>query len=164
MPGVFRCDRCEYSCASCTTTSHTRLRVHWAPGIPHALSWGGTFSHNPGAIGVAGMRRCILPSLPLLRQILLQLRPPRVRFAQDARGVGREAVAVLLAAEQIEPLSRYLKEPRVAGLGDAAGQINRVVAAELGPVNLRMGDKGGAVAFIAEAPDRAGLRGLDILQ
>ena len=37
MPGDFRCDRCEYSCAFCTTTSHTRLRVHWAPGIPHAL-------------------------------------------------------------------------------------------------------------------------------
>jgi hypothetical protein len=34
MPGDFRCDRCEYSCAFCTTTSHTRLRVHWAPGIP----------------------------------------------------------------------------------------------------------------------------------
>src|SRR6202140_3766078 len=53
MPGDFRCDRCEYSCASCTTTSHTRLRVHWPPGIPHALFRGGTFSHNPGAIGVA---------------------------------------------------------------------------------------------------------------
>src|ERR1700688_108434 len=39
MPGDFRCDRCEYSCASCTTNSHTRLRVHWAPAIPHALSW-----------------------------------------------------------------------------------------------------------------------------
>jgi len=39
MPGDFRCDRCEYSCAFYTTTSHTRLRVHWAPGIPHALFW-----------------------------------------------------------------------------------------------------------------------------
>jgi hypothetical protein len=34
MPGDFRCDRCEYSCAFFTTNSHTRLRVHWAPGIP----------------------------------------------------------------------------------------------------------------------------------
>ena len=49
MPGDFRCDRCEYSCAFCTTTSHTRLRVHWAPGIPHALFWGRRFLHNPGA-------------------------------------------------------------------------------------------------------------------
>jgi hypothetical protein len=26
-----------------TTTAHTRLRVHWAPGIPHALLEGGRF-------------------------------------------------------------------------------------------------------------------------
>jgi hypothetical protein len=33
------------------TTSHTRLRVHWASGIPCALSfiWGGKFQQNPGA-------------------------------------------------------------------------------------------------------------------
>jgi hypothetical protein len=88
----------------------------------------------------------------------------RAFASRRTRGVGREAVAVFLAAEQIEPLSRYLKEPRVAGYGDAARQIDRVVAAKLGTVNLGMGDKGGAVAFIAEAPDRAGLRGLEILQ
>jgi hypothetical protein len=35
MPGDFRCDRCEYSCAFIYTTKpHTRLRVHRAPGIP----------------------------------------------------------------------------------------------------------------------------------
>src|SRR4030088_917254 len=28
--------------------SHARLRVHWAPGIPHAL-WGESFMHSPGA-------------------------------------------------------------------------------------------------------------------
>src|SRR5216684_2859695 len=48
MPGDFRCDRCEYSCASRTTTSHTRLRVHWAPGIPHAL-FGGDGLQTSGA-------------------------------------------------------------------------------------------------------------------
>jgi hypothetical protein len=37
MPGDFRCDRCEYSCAYLLHHAHTRLRVHWAPGIPHAL-------------------------------------------------------------------------------------------------------------------------------
>src|SRR6266566_8121550 len=31
MPGDFRCDRCEYSCASLRHHAHTRLRVHWAP-------------------------------------------------------------------------------------------------------------------------------------
>jgi hypothetical protein len=35
--GRFRCDRCEYSCAFSITIPHTRLRVHRAPGIPHAL-------------------------------------------------------------------------------------------------------------------------------
>src|SRR5665647_2162804 len=57
MPGDFRCDRCEYSCASCTTTSHTRLRVHWAPGIPHALLGAeGSFKAS-GAIRAARVRR-----------------------------------------------------------------------------------------------------------
>src|SRR5207247_1096951 len=37
MPDVFRCLRCEYSCAYFTTPARTRLRVHWAPGIPRAL-------------------------------------------------------------------------------------------------------------------------------
>jgi hypothetical protein len=31
-----------------TSISHARLRVHWAPGIPHALYLGGNFLHNPG--------------------------------------------------------------------------------------------------------------------
>ena len=55
MPGDFRCDRCEYSCACYTTTSHTRLRVHWAPGIPHALFWGGSFINISGTIRAAGI-------------------------------------------------------------------------------------------------------------
>ena len=37
MPDVFRCLRCEYWCAYSTHLAHTRLRVHWAPGIPRAL-------------------------------------------------------------------------------------------------------------------------------
>jgi hypothetical protein len=39
MP-VVSVPRCEYSCACCYL-SHTRLRVHWAPGIPHALCFQG---------------------------------------------------------------------------------------------------------------------------
>jgi hypothetical protein len=35
--GCFRCLRCEYLCAYLTPIAHTGLRVHWAPGIPHAL-------------------------------------------------------------------------------------------------------------------------------
>jgi hypothetical protein len=30
--------------------------VHWAPGIPHALFWGGRFINASGAIRAAGMR------------------------------------------------------------------------------------------------------------
>jgi hypothetical protein len=48
MPGDFRCHRCEYSCACCYH-EHTRLRVHWAPGIPHALSLGESISQSSGA-------------------------------------------------------------------------------------------------------------------
>src|SRR6202047_4055879 len=36
--------RCEYSCAYLLPIAHTRLRVHRAPGIPHALCFqGGCF-------------------------------------------------------------------------------------------------------------------------
>jgi hypothetical protein len=33
--------RCEYSCAYLLPHAHTRLRVHRAPGIPHALCFQG---------------------------------------------------------------------------------------------------------------------------
>src|SRR5580692_9757241 len=33
--------RCEYSCAYLLPIAHTRLRVHRAPGIPHALCFQG---------------------------------------------------------------------------------------------------------------------------
>src|SRR5450631_1374054 len=100
----------------------------------------------------------------LLRQIPFQFRPARVGFPQNPLGLGGEGIAVFLAAEQIEPLPRYQPEPRVAGHRDAPRQVDRVVAAEPGAVNLGMGGKGGAVALIAETPDRPGLGGLEIRQ
>ena len=43
--------RCEYSCAYLLPIAHTRLRVHRAPGIPHALCFqGGRFIANLGRI------------------------------------------------------------------------------------------------------------------
>jgi hypothetical protein len=30
------------------STLHARLRVHWAPGIPHALYWAEGFMQNSG--------------------------------------------------------------------------------------------------------------------
>src|SRR5438477_190424 len=53
---------------------------------------------------------------------------------------------------------------RTARIGHAASQIDRIIAAELGAVDLGMGDEGGAVAFVAEAPDRARSRGLEVRQ
>src|ERR1700755_2464268 len=42
--------RCEYSCAYLLPIAHTRLRVHRAPGIPHALCFqGGCFWQTSGA-------------------------------------------------------------------------------------------------------------------
>src|SRR6202035_1691272 len=102
-------------------------------------------------------------TVSLLRQILLQGRPALGRFLQARGGIGGEGVTALLAAEQIEPLSRDQPEPRIAGDGDAAGQIDRVVAAELRAINVGMGDKGGAIALVAETPDGACLRGLEVL-
>src|SRR5258708_40158443 len=102
--------------------------------------------------------------LPLLRQVLLQSRPAQLRLLQEASRSGGECVAVVLAAEQIKPLSRDQPKPGVAGKGDPARQIDRVVAPELGAVNIGMGDKRRTIALAAEAPDRAGVGGLELRQ
>src|SRR4029077_7511099 len=76
----------------------------------------------------------------------------------EAGRIGGKGGAVLLAAEQIKPLAADHPEPGIAGIGHATGRFDGVVAAELGTVDFRMGDKGRAVAVIAEAPNRP-LRG-----
>ena len=60
-------------------------------------------------------------------------------------------------------LPRNQPEPRVAGNGDAAGDIDGIVAAKLWTVNFGMGDKRRPIALVMKAPDRAGLRSLVIL-
>src|SRR5258708_20311880 len=102
-------------------------------------------------------------SFALLRQVLLQSRPAQLRLLQEARRSGGECIAVVLAAEQIKPLPRDQPKPGVAGKGDAARQIDRVVASKLGAVNIGMGDKRRTIAIVAEAPDRAGVAGLQLL-
>ena len=43
--------RCEYSCAYLLPIAHTRLRVHRAPGIPHALCFqGGSYWQTSDAL------------------------------------------------------------------------------------------------------------------
>src|SRR3977135_3880959 len=119
-------------------------------GAPKVLS---CRNSSPGATPRRRAERCP----PLARQALLQPRPAHIGIPQEAPGLGGEGIAVFLAAEQVKPLPRNQPEPRIAGKGDAPRQVDRVVAAELGPVNIRMGHKRSAIALVAETPDRAGL-------
>jgi hypothetical protein len=52
---VFRCTRCEYSCAFYHYTVHTGLRVQRASGIPHALN-GARDASTPRALRAAGAK------------------------------------------------------------------------------------------------------------
>src|ERR1700761_3629046 len=104
------------------------------------------------------------PFSSLLRQLLLQLRPARIGFAQHVRRIGGKGVAVLLAAEQIKPFTRHQPETGVTGIGDATRNIDRVVAAELGSIDVRVRGKRRAVALIMETPDRPGFRRLEVRQ
>jgi hypothetical protein len=56
MPGNPGATVVTNSCAS--IISHARLRVHWAPGIPHALAWAED-SFTTRAHRAAGMQRCV---------------------------------------------------------------------------------------------------------
>ncbi len=98
----------------------------------------------------------------LLSQALLQLRPARTRPLQERPGIGGKSIAVGFQAKQIEPFVRDHPEPGIAGKGDAARDIDRVVAAELGTVNLRMSDERCAIALVVKPPDRSRLRGFEV--
>src|SRR5665213_1849584 len=128
-----------------------------APG-PRILS---CRSSLPGAIPPRPVERAIPPKS--LGQSLLDRRPALDRIAQQPRRIRGESIPVWLAAEQIEPLPRHQPEPRIAGHRDAAGEVDRVVTTELRAVNMGLGEQRGAVALVAEAPDRAGLGGLELL-
>src|SRR4051812_152087 len=117
---------------------------------------------SPGAIRRRrGWERRTAPAL--LRQITLQSRPALVGLAQKAFGIGGKSVPALLAGKQIKPLTRNQPEPGVTGNGDAAGQVGRVVAAELRGIYLRMGDKRRPIALVAKTPDHPGLGGLEVV-
>ena len=72
---IFRCDRGDYRVL--TTIAHG-LRVHRAPGIPHALCFpgGGKFLHNSGASRHEGCR---------VSALLLTLNP---EVRRDGRALG----------------------------------------------------------------------------
>src|SRR6202030_4534676 len=57
--------RCEYSCAYLLPIAHTRLRVHRASGIPHALlKERAKRSDKPRAKRAARMRTCVFLPFP----------------------------------------------------------------------------------------------------
>src|SRR4051794_30975310 len=120
---------------------------------------------SPGAIRrphPAHDGHTLLRQIPLSRQVLLQRRPALLCFPHEAGGVGREGLPALLAAEQVKPAFRDHPEPRVAGDRDAARHIDRIVAAELRPVDFRMRHKCGAIALVAKTPNGASLGSLEI--
>src|SRR5205085_7340025 len=91
----------------------------------------------------------------LLAELVLERRPALAHLIEEALGIGGEGVAIGFPAEQIEPLRRNHEEAGIAGGGHAAGDIGRIVAAELRPVDLGMGQEGGPVALVPKAPDGA---------
>src|SRR6202030_1871941 len=93
-----------------------------------------------------------VPVTQLLRELVLQTRPAHRCLLQKGLRVGGKGVAGLLAGEQIEALARDQPEQGIARNRDAAGDIDRVVTTELRAIDLRMGDKGGAVALVEKAP------------
>ena len=137
---------------------------------------GDGFQRGPSCISASGARisSCRNSSPGAIRRrlpdygassLLEGRRPARPRHCPRNRwGSAAKVGAVLLAAEQIEPLARHHPEPGITPGGNAPRQIDRVVAAEPGPVDFRMGHKGGAVALVAKTPDGARLGGLVIGQ
>src|SRR5262245_32080836 len=97
----------------------------------------------------------------LLRQLQLQLRPAALRLPREAIGIGSESGAARFAREEIKTLCVNGEDLRQAGDGFAARNVDRIVAAEAGRVNVRMTHKGGTVAFVAKAPDCAVVHGLE---
>src|SRR5882757_8304017 len=126
--------------------------------VPRILSFRNS---SPGAIPPRSVEQGRV-ARSLLRETLFQHRPAPLRALEEAGRIGGKGIAAFFPPEQIKPLSGDDPETRIAGIGHTASEIGRIIAAELRTVDFRMGDKGGAVALIAEAPDRAGLRGLEL--
>src|SRR3954453_23776429 len=96
------------------------------------------------------------------RQRFLELRPALPGLPGMAHGVGGEGVTALGPAEQKQPLAGDQPEFWIARGGDAAGDVERVVAAELRAVDFGMCQENAAVSLVTEPPHRAGLRRLEI--
>jgi hypothetical protein len=98
----------------------------------------------------------------LLRQFLFQGRPARIRFPQTGLRIGRKSLAVFLKPKQIEPLTGDQPKSGVTRHGNAARQVDGVIAAKLWRVNFRMGFEGDQVALITKTPNRPGLGSLEL--
>ena len=80
-------------------------------------------------------------------------RPAGLRLGKECLRIGGKGVAIGLKPEQIKPLVHHHPEKRIASHSDAARHIDGIVAAELRPIDFRMGEERGAVPLIMEAPD-----------
>ena len=125
-----------------------------ASGSGANVSW--WTNSSPGAIH---RRRC---ASSLLGQLLAQFGPAQLCQTDIARRIGGEGVAIVVVREQIEPLAGDQPELGVAGHGDPAGDVDRVIAAELRRVDVGPSQEIIPVAGIAEPPDRPALEGLDL--
>src|SRR5690242_7797629 len=92
----------------------------------------------------------------LLRQRFHQAGPVSDSFRQKLLRRRRKSVPAVRAAEQVEPLPVDQPVLRTAGKRHAAGDVDRIIAAELGAVDLWSGAEDGAVALVAKTPDHAG--------
>jgi hypothetical protein len=90
-----------------------------------------------------------------------QGRPLAVSAPGDALRIGRKGRAVLFAAEQIQPFARRSATTARVRRRPCPRYIDRIVAAEPGSVDIRMGEKHRPVGLVAEAPDRTACRGLN---
>jgi hypothetical protein len=89
--------------------SHARLRVHWAPGIPHALR-GGWFLHDSG-----GSRRGNVEFCLQLSRLFENLNRNKSRAARMAKPLRRGDVAYATAARA--ELQRCIASASLANKG-----------------------------------------------
>src|SRR6516165_4221675 len=90
---------------------------------------------------------------PLWTKRLQHRRPFSLRGAGVALRVGGECLEPMAVVEQEEPLAADQPDVRPSGHGHAAGDADRIVAAELRHVDIGLSGEGRPIAEIAEAPD-----------
>src|SRR5712692_5658007 len=116
MPDVIRCLRCEYSCAYLLPIARTRLRVHWAPGIPRALcDLRAVISGTTRAQRVARSRMRRVGKAAGARECARRL---RAHHSMQEVGTARDAPLPTLRLRWIASLALAMTVPRLNWLFD----------------------------------------------